>query len=98
MGPVTFDVCKQLYHKCFLKIPGTTSLERELQNCAAEQELVYNFGSRRPRYPNLVSIPPKIDISDTLSISSLLFEVILSDNATWRFIQDGRRLQKHDCP
>jgi len=52
-----------------------TSLERQLQNGAAERDFVYNFDSRRLRYPNLVLIPPTIDISDTLSLSSLPFTI-----------------------
>jgi len=44
---------------------------------ADEQVFMYNFGSRRARQLNLLSIPPKIDIRDTPDLSiSRLFDVM----------------------
>ena len=44
---------------------------------ATEQVLVYNFGTSRARYSNLVSIPHEIDIPDTPDSSILCVDVIL---------------------
>ena len=65
---------------------------------AADQAFIYNFGSRRARQPNLVSIPPKIDILDTPDLSILRFDATF-DDPTWPLIHDDCRLQKHvlDC-
>ena len=48
---------------------------------AADQVFTYNFVSRRARKPNLVSIPPKIDILDTPDLSILRFDAIFDDKS-----------------
>ena len=47
---------------------------------AAEQVFVYNLGSSRARYSNLVSIPPEVDIPDKPDLSDLRFDIILDNN------------------
>ena len=44
---------------------------------ATEQVFVYNFGSSRAVYSNVVAIPPEIDIPFTSNPSILCFDVIL---------------------
>ena len=48
---------------------------------AAEPVFIYNFGSRRARQANLVSIPPQIDIPDTSDLSVLRFDAILDEKS-----------------
>jgi len=43
---------------------------------AADQVFIYNFGSRRARKLNLVSIPPKMYIPNTPDLSILRFDAI----------------------
>ena len=43
---------------------------------ATEQVFVYNFGSSRARYSNVLSIPHEIDIPDTPDLYILRFDVI----------------------
>ena len=48
---------------------------------AADQAFIYSFGSRRAGQPNLVSIPPKIDIPDTADLSMLRFDATFDDKS-----------------
>ena len=48
---------------------------------ASDQVFIYNFGSRRARKPNLVSIPPKIDIPNTPDLCILRFDAIFDDKS-----------------
>jgi len=58
---------------------------------AAEQVFVYNLGSSRARYSNLVSIPPEVDILDKPHLSVLRLDVILDlKKPTWPLIHDDR--------
>ena len=61
---------------------------------AAEQVFVYNFGSSRARYSNLVSIPPEMDIPDTPDLSFLRFDVMLYIISNMAALHYDRRLQK----
>ena len=46
---------------------------------ATEQVFIYNFGSRRGKKPNLVSIPLELGIPHTAELSILHFNVWLDE-------------------
>ena len=64
-------------YRCFLKIRGIRSLSVKSKMAAAESVFICNFGSRRARQANLVSISPQIDNPDKSDLSVLRFDAIL---------------------